>query len=135
MVNYVISHAIVPPKKRNISGVIDSVKSPQRPLHDDEGPVRQLRGAEDDRRVGAEPAQGPDAQDPPLRGVATQVHLWQAHLGQTGEVLHEEQRPRSHRRPHQRNPVGTPRQSKLSHSWGKKSASAKHLICIRTFKS
>ena len=33
------------------------------PAHHDEGPVRQLRGPEDDRRCGDQPAEDLDAQD------------------------------------------------------------------------
>lgn len=61
----------------------------QRLACDDEGPVRQLRGAEDDRRVGAHAAQGADAQDPAAPVLAAQVHLRQTHHRQAGEVLHE----------------------------------------------
>lgn len=56
----------------------------------DEGPVRQLRRAEDDRRRGARPAQDPHAQDPPPPGQSAQVHLRQAHHRQAREVLHED---------------------------------------------
>lgn len=51
----------------------------QCPARDDEGPVRQLRGAEDDRRGGADAAQGADAQDPAAHRLAAQVHVRQAH--------------------------------------------------------
>lgn len=64
----------------------------QRAARDDEGPVRELRGAEDDRRSRADAAQGADAQDPAAHRVAAQVHLRQAHNRQAGEVLHEDAR-------------------------------------------
>lgn len=56
---------------------------------DDEGSVRELRRAEDDRRGGADAAQGVDAQDPAAHRVAPQVHLRQAHHRETREILHE----------------------------------------------
>ena len=69
----------------------------QRAARHDEGPVRQLRGAEDDRRGRAHAAQGAHAQDPPARGLAAQVHVRQAHHRQAGEVLHEGARAGPHR--------------------------------------
>jgi hypothetical protein len=71
----------------------------------DEGPVRQLRGAEDDRRGRARPAQDADAQDPAAPELAAQVHVRQAHHRQAGEVLCEERDARpgpdrtTHRQP------------------------------------
>lgn len=61
----------------------------QRAPRHDEGPVRQLRRAEDDRRGRAHAAQGAHAQDPAARGIAAQVHVRQAHNRETGEILYE----------------------------------------------
>lgn len=61
----------------------------QRIARHDEGPVRQLRGPEDDRRERADPAQGADAQDSPALELTAQVHVRQTHNRQVGEVLHE----------------------------------------------
>ena len=61
----------------------------QRPVHDDERPVRQLRGPEDDWRGGAAAEKDAHVQDPTAHGHAAQVHVRQAHPGQAGEVLHE----------------------------------------------
>lgn len=80
-----------------------SVVCQQRAPRDDEGPVRELRGAEDDRRGRAHAAQGADAQDPAARRLAPQVHLREAHHRQAREVLHEGARARPHR-PAQRQP-------------------------------
>ena len=68
--------------------------------HHDEGPVRQLRGPEDDRRGGDQPAQDPDAQDPATHLDAAEVHVREAHPRQDGEILSQEQhRPRPYRTP------------------------------------
>lgn len=56
---------------------------------DDEGSIRQLCGTEDDRRGGADSTQSVDAQDPTAHRLAAQVHLWETHHSQVGEVLHE----------------------------------------------
>lgn len=61
----------------------------QRAARDDEGSVRELRGAEDDRRERADAAQGADAQDPTASEFAAEVHVREAHHRQVGEVLHE----------------------------------------------
>lgn len=80
---------------------------------DDEGPVRELRGAEDDRRERAESAQDPDAQDPATPKLAAEIHVREAHHRQAGEVLHEGARldglhrrgARPHRAAAERSPV------------------------------
>ena len=73
-------------------------QEPQCLVHNDEGSIRQLRRAEDDRCGRAQPAQDPHAQDPTARQHSAQIHLRQAHPGQVGEVLHEDSRSRAHRR-------------------------------------
>ena len=55
-------------------------RQPLDAAHPHEGPVRQLRGAEDDRRGGAQPAQGAHAQDPPPHQHAAEVHLRSVHF-------------------------------------------------------
>lgn len=92
--------------------IADVVVLFQRPARDDEGSVRQLRGAEDDRRVGADAAQSADAQDPAAPVLAAQVHIRQAHHRQAGEVLHEGcRRPGPHRTTSQHSAVDTKRQT------------------------
>lgn len=59
--------------------------------HHDEGPVRQLRRPEDDRRCRDQPAQDLDAQDPTSFFYFTKVYLRQTYSGQGREVLPEEQ--------------------------------------------
>ena len=51
------------------------------PAHHDEGPVRQLRGPEDDRRGGDQPAEDLDAQDTASHLNTEKIHLWQAYSG------------------------------------------------------
>jgi len=61
-------------------------------VHDDERPVRQLRGTAHDRCCRFATAQTADQQDPSACRCTAKVHVWQAYSRQAGEVLHEEQR-------------------------------------------
>lgn len=113
-------------------------RPPQCLIHHDEGPVRQLCGAEDDRRGRAHTAQDRHAQgsvlcacvcpssrlsvlasvtvlpalpraDPAPHRHFEEVHLRQAHPGQAREVLHEERSgPGLDLRPPQRHHVMPP---------------------------
>ena len=65
-------------------------------VHHDEGPVRQLRGAEDDRRGRAGSAQDTHAQNTAPHSLVEKVHVRQAHSGQAGEVFAQEQRVLGH---------------------------------------
>ena len=66
--------------------------------HHDEGPVRQLRRPEDDRRGWDQSAEDPHAQDPTSLLHTKEIHLREAHPGQGGEVLPQEQHgPGTHR--------------------------------------
>lgn len=110
--HFTTSHSQPPPTHR-VFLFLPPQKRPQRPLHHDERPVCQLRGPEDDRRLGAEPEEGVDPQDPALRDPPPQVSLREAHPGQAGEVLHEEQRDQPVWDPAERNHVIVGRRRRL----------------------
>ena len=59
-------------------------------VFNDERPVRQLRGAEDDRRGRSGSASHAYAEDKAPRACPAQVHVRQAHSGQAREVFYEE---------------------------------------------
>ena len=66
------------------------LQTPWSSVHDDPGPVCQLRTTEDDRRGGASPEAAADVQDPTTHRHAPQVQLRQAHPDQAGKVPHQD---------------------------------------------
>jgi len=71
--------------------VVVMVQSAECAVYDDEGPVCQLRRAEDDRRGGRAAAQDDVAEDTSSCCRAPQVRIRQTHPCETREILHKEQ--------------------------------------------
>lgn len=68
------------------------MQAAERTLHNDEGPVRQLCGPENDRPRRSPSEKAPPTEDPAAHRHPAPVRLREAHPRQAGKVLHEEQR-------------------------------------------